>query len=109
MFPIVASPNEEEDIVIQPQLEHCVSRHHNAWMGKCHIHLYCIQVVIVLLHLAKQLENPPGSCSSNDDGAGCVKTTIHKKSLYHLDFLVMLCSMDGVGAETHGNRRLNQS
>ena len=43
MFPIVASPNEEEDIVIQPQLEHCVSKHHSAWMGKCHNYAYYCQ------------------------------------------------------------------
>ena len=34
LFPIEPSLDDELDIVIQPQLEHCVSIHQNAWMGK---------------------------------------------------------------------------
>ncbi len=32
-FPMLASPNPEEDVKIVPQLEHCKSKHHNVWLG----------------------------------------------------------------------------
>ena len=28
------SPNPEDDVEIQPQLEHCKSTHHTVWLGK---------------------------------------------------------------------------
>ncbi|CAB4065790.1 GABBR [Lepeophtheirus salmonis] len=32
-FSPLPSPNPEEDVVIQPQLEHCKSKHHHVWLG----------------------------------------------------------------------------
>ncbi len=33
-FPKLPSDNPEDDIEIQPQLEHCKSEHHYVWLGK---------------------------------------------------------------------------
>jgi hypothetical protein len=33
-FPKLNSNNPEDDIEIQPQLEHCKSEHHYVWLGK---------------------------------------------------------------------------
>ena len=33
-FATVASPDPEDDVEIQPQLEHCKSQHHTVWLGK---------------------------------------------------------------------------
>ena len=33
-FAKLPSPNPDEDVEIVPQLEHCKSNHHNAWLGE---------------------------------------------------------------------------
>ena len=33
-FPKIPSENPEEDVEIQPQMEHCKSQHHTVWLGK---------------------------------------------------------------------------
>jgi hypothetical protein len=33
-FPKLKSVNPEEDVEIQPQLEHCKSEHHYVWLGR---------------------------------------------------------------------------
>ena len=43
-FAKIESDDPEDDIEIQPQLEHCKSTHHTVWLGKIHTLYYLKQI-----------------------------------------------------------------
>ena len=49
-FPIKPSSDPEQDIAIQPQLEHCKSNHQSIWMGK-QVFIYTLLNILGKLEL----------------------------------------------------------
>ena len=48
-FPNVKSNDPEDDVEIQPQLEHCKSEHHYVWLGKTFTNSFDSSLVVVVV------------------------------------------------------------